>query len=93
MLSDGLVRAQIDVGIKQNLGYGVVMHKLNHRITWKEFGKRIQVIDGNASFRWSSRGEGRYWKRRLSKARRRAWKDSHQRGLLHWERLCNWKNW
>ena len=68
------------------------MHNENHRRTWKEFGKRI---DPHVTFtgRWGSRGEGRYWKRGLSKARRRAWRDPHQRGLLHYERECNWKNW
>lgn len=82
----------MDVGIKQNPGYGVVMHNVNHRRTWKEFGKRI---DEHCSWtgRWPSRGEGRYWKRCLSKARRRAWKDAHKRGLLRYERECNWKTW
>ena len=67
------------------------MHNRNHRCTWREFGKRI---DPYASFtqRWGSVGEGRYWKRKLSKARRK-WTDTHQRGLKHIETICNWKNW
>jgi len=69
------------------------MHKENYRRTWKEFGKKIQVVNGSICCRWGSRGEGRYYKRRLSKARRRAWRDPHRRGLLHWESICNWKNW
>ena len=83
----------MDVGIKQNPGYGAIMHKLNHRRTWKEFGKRIQIVNGYPCCRWNSRGQGRYWKRRLSKARRKAWRDSHRRGLVGIERECNWKNW
>lgn len=87
-----MVGAKIDVGIKQNSGYGVVMHNKNHRKTWKEFGKRIS---SHASFtdRWSGRGIGRFWKRQLSKARRRAWKDPHKRGLMNYEHECNWKSW
>jgi hypothetical protein len=42
---------------------------------------------------WNGVGQGRYWKRRLSKARRRAWKDSHQRGLAELESKVNWKDW
>ena len=42
---------------------------------------------------WNGRKQGRFWKRCLSKARRRAWKDSHQRGLKHYESQCNWKCW
>ena len=30
---------------------------------------------------WRKRGEGRYWKRLLAKKRRKAWKDSHERGV------------
>jgi len=73
------------------------MHKQNHRRTWKEFGKRIQTEDESVSSRWGSRGEGRFWKRQLSKVRRRAWKEElegrNPRALSHWERICNWKNW
>ena len=42
---------------------------------------------------WPGRGVGRYVKRRLSKARRRAWKDPHQRGVVGVEREANWKTW
>ena len=68
-----------------------IMHKENYRRTWKEFGKRISPHAGWTG-RWN-KGNGRIWKRRLSKARRRAWKDPHQRGLLDAERECNWKCW
>ncbi len=67
------------------------MHNLNHRRAWKELGKRISPY-ASWTGRWN-RGEGRYWKRKLSKARRRSWKDPHNRGLLNVERECNWKNW
>lgn len=44
--------------------------------------------------RWSCPGKGRYWKRRLSKVRRRAWKDPrHPRGLRGIESICNYKGW
>jgi len=42
---------------------------------------------------WSGRGIGRWWKRRLSKVRRRAWRDPHQRGLAGIESTVNWKDW
>lgn len=68
------------------------MHNENHRVTWKEFGKRIDT-HVNFTGRWGSRGEGRYWKRQLSKARRRAWKYGHEGALIKYGRICNWKNW
>jgi len=43
---------------------------------------------------WQSEHEGRFWKRLLSKARRRAWKNpGHERNLAGIEGTCNWKNW
>ena len=47
---------------------------------------------------WPSVGTGRYWKRRLSKARRRAWKQgrdlwSPYRGQLGVEGEVNWRTW
>ena len=41
---------------------------------------------------WNGRRQGRFWKRCLSKARRK-WRDNHHRGLLHYESTCNWKGW
>jgi len=66
-------------------------HKYNHRVTWKEFGKRISPY-AKWHGRWNE-GNGRFWKRRLSKARRRAWRDPHQRGLMSAEQECSYKNW
>lgn len=43
---------------------------------------------------WHSAGEGRYWKRLLSKVRRKAWKhEDHQRSLPSMESNVNYKNW
>lgn len=52
---------------------------------------------------WGSEHEGRFWKRKLSKARRRVGKRlcrygeddlrRIERGLEAIERICNWKNW
>jgi hypothetical protein len=42
---------------------------------------------------WGGRGQGRYWKRLLSKIRRRAWRDPHRRGLAGIESRVNWKDW
>jgi len=39
--------------------------------------------------RWGSRGIGRFYKRRLSKARRQAWKTG--KDPVNIERECNWK--
>ena len=69
------------------------MHKNNYRQTWKKFGKKI---DPNAHWldQWPSIKMGRYMKRKLSKARRRAWKNpDHERGLASLEGEVNWKGW
>jgi len=71
-------------------------HKYNWRRTWKEFGKRRCVIDGYATWGWSS--SGKFWKKKLSKYRRRAWKDEVLRGRTNprgsgIEGECNWKGW
>ena len=42
---------------------------------------------------WGKVGRGRWMKRRLSKARRRAWKDSHERGLSVVETEASYKGW
>ena len=42
---------------------------------------------------WPNEGIGRYWKRRLSKARRRAWRDEHERGLAGTESTVNYRTW
>jgi len=47
---------------------------------------------------WPGVGTGRYWKRRLSKARRRAWKQGRvvgnpYRGQLGVEGEVNWRTW
>jgi len=49
----------------------------------------------NARFHglWSSPHIGRFFKRKLSKARRRAWKDKRERGLASAESEANYKNW
>jgi hypothetical protein len=46
----------------------------------------------NCTCVWPGPGVGRWWKRRLSKARRR-WQDSHRRGLASAEAECNYKTW
>jgi hypothetical protein len=57
---------------------------------------------GTFSQLWPSAHTGRYWKRQLSKARRRFGKQlcrdgdvaySHMRGLKFYERIVNWKTW
>lgn len=44
---------------------------------------------------WLGVGEGRYWKRQLSKARRRAWKQQGIEGkpVNKYESYCNYKGW
>jgi len=42
---------------------------------------------------WCSKHYAKYAKRRLSKARRRAWKDPHERGLASIESDVNWRGW
>lgn len=45
------------------------------------------------SYFWPNPKIGRWHKRRLSKARRRAWRDPHTRGLAGVESTTNWKGW
>lgn len=47
------------------------------------------VSDDMHKLRWRSRGIGRFYKRRLSKARRQAWKTG--KDPVNIERECNWK--
>ena len=48
----------------------------------------------NFSCKWGHAHTGRWLKRRLSKLRRKYWKDErHQRGLPGAEQECNYKNW
>jgi hypothetical protein len=44
---------------------------------------------------WVGAHQGRYWKRQLSKARRRAWKQNRVEGRLVniYESYCNYKGW
>ena len=73
-----------------------------------EMGRRFvddRLEKANISFSemWSGVGEGRFWKRKLSKARRRAAKRlckigeddlrKVERGLPGIEREVNWKRW
>jgi hypothetical protein len=59
---------------------------------WRNNGKLVPgwIKDENT---WKRQGVGRYWKRRLSKVRRRAWRDTHKRGLAQIESTVNWKDW
>jgi len=54
--------------------------------------KRKAWLKPHFTLFWNE-GLGRWAKRRLSKMRRRAWKDSHERGLSKWESEVNWKLW
>ena len=64
---------------------------------------RLNKAQASFSEMWSSEHEGRFWKRKLSKARRRAGKrlcrygednlEKTERGLSGIESTCNWKNW
>lgn len=60
-------------------------------MTWRHNG-RIMPDWITCTQVWSGRGTGRWYKRRLSKARRR-WRDEHRRGLSHIETECNYKGW
>ena len=44
---------------------------------------------------WRSEHDGRYWKRKLSKAHRQAWKQQGIEGkpINKYESFCNWKGW
>ena len=46
-------------------------------------------------FMWVSAHNGKYWKRQMHKARRRAWKQYGIEGIPDniYESTCNWKNW
>jgi len=65
--------------------------------------QRMEKAHVNFSALWMRSGNGRFWKRKLSKARRRVAKRlcrygeddlrKVERGLPGIEQTCNWKNW
>ncbi len=67
------------------------------------FEDRMKRAGVTFSEMWSKAHEGRFWKRKLSKARRKAAKRlcrygeddlaKVERGLPQIERECNWKRW
>lgn len=67
------------------------MHKETYRETWRSFGRKTSPYTRFCG-RWPRRGQGRWWKRKLAKTRRR-WQDPHIRGLVRIESECNWKGW
>jgi len=60
-------------------------------------GRREKDKPPHWQCRWPNPHIGRYWKRQLSKARRRFAKQMLLWGRgkepLHYERECNWKTW
>jgi len=68
-----------------------------YRFTWKHFGRKNRAP--SFTCQWAGRGTGRWWKRKLSKVRRRAWKDVElrgrrvPRGVDGIETECNYKTW
>ena len=57
---------------------GLISHQDYLIVTWDDH-----------KLRWFSPGVGRWYKRQLSKARRRAWKTGKE--PVKWESECNWK--
>ena len=67
------------------------------------FQDRMAKANVSFSEMWGSAHEGRFWKRKLSKARRRAGKrlcrygeddlKMVERGVTQYESTCNYKNW
>ena len=64
---------------------------------WLETKERYPWL--KRSDRWPKKGLGRYWKRRLSKARRKYAKavltqtTPHERGLADLESTVSWRSW
>lgn len=55
---------------------------------------RMKKAQVSFSEMWPAPHEGRYWKRQLSKARRRAWKNGIEGTPINkYESYCNWKGW
>jgi hypothetical protein len=56
---------------------------------------RMEKANVTFSQMWPSPHEGRYWKRMMSKARRRAWKQRGIEGtpINKYESFCNYKGW
>ena len=68
-----------------------------HNVPWIHNGRRMPWWLTFSQV-WGTAHEGRFFKRRLSKVRRRAWKDEilrghRPRGLPGAESTVNWKNW
>ena len=63
--------------------------------TWKDtkaYRYRLSELVGMYAYGWQSPGNGKFWKRCLSKARRRSWQDpAHPGGLRRYESECNYK--
>lgn len=79
------------------MGTGSKKYVSTYRVTWKKFGRRNRGAFHYMN-QWPGIGQGRYWKRRLSKARRHAWKNEvfyehRSRNLAGIERMVNWKTW
>ena len=55
--------------------------------------ERMERAHANCFDMWIHPHIGRYYKRKLSKARRRAWKEKSDKHLTNWESECNWKGW
>jgi len=68
-----------------------------YRFTWKHFGRKNRAP--GYMCQWPGHKQGRYWKQQLSKARRRAWREevflgrTNPRGVVRYERECNYKTW
>ena len=67
------------------------------RLKTRKMGRREKDKLPHWQCRWPNPHIGRYWKRQLSKARRRFAKQillwGRGKEPLHYERECNWKTW
>lgn len=56
---------------------------------------RAAKAGGSLYGMWAGLHQGKYWKRQMHKARRRAWKQNGIEGIPNnkYESFCNWKGW
>ena len=70
---------------------------ISFRLKTRKMGRREKDKLPHWQCRWPNPHIGRYWKRQLSKARRRFAKQillwGRGKEPLHYERECNWKTW
>ena len=97
---DWLAEVSVEVLNRGTMGLGrhtARARAISFRLKTRKMGRREKDKLPHWQCRWPNPHIGRYWKRQLSKARRRFAKQillwGRGKEPLHYERECNWKTW